>query len=99
LGDIDASSYRYLDEWLRLSLIAAIETLQPWWNYKYLIDENDDVARNTTIKFLHVEPRKDKLLQRDWTELTNILKPPQRRLASSNKGHLPGYVGSLREYE
>ncbi len=147
LGDIDATSYRYLDEWLRLSLIAAIETLQPWWNYKYLVDENDDVYRNMTVRFLHSEPpviergdirpiilmaaiiiksgqlenlswsvgawrdaeisysnieasrRKDEMLQRDWTELTNILKPPQKRLASSNKGHLPGYVGSVREYD
>jgi len=147
LGDIDATSYRYLDEWLGLSLVAAIETLQPWWNYKYLVDENDDVYRNTTVRFLHSEPpviergdirpiilmaaiiiksgqlenlswsvgawrdaeisysnieasrRKDEMLQRDWTELTNILKPPQKRLASSNKGHLPGYVGSVREYD
>lgn len=146
LGDIDATSYRYLDEWLRLSLIAAIETLQTWWNYKYLIDGNDDVTRNATIRFLHSEPpviqrgdirpvilmaaiilksgqlenlswnvgawrdaeisysnieasrRKDETLQRDWTELTNILKPPQKRLASSNKGHLPGFVGTL-EYD
>lgn len=143
LGDIDATSYRYLDEWLRLSLIAAIETLQTWWNFKYLIDGNDDVSRNATIRFLHSEPpviqrgdirpvilmaaiilksgqlenlswnvgawkdaeisysnieasrRKDEMLQRDWTELTNILKPPQKRLASSNKGHLPGFVGTI----
>ncbi len=146
LGDIDATSYRYLDEWLRLSLIASIESLEPWWNYKYLINEDDDVSRSPAIKFLHAEPpviergdirpvvlmsaiilksgqlenlswnvgawrdaeisysnieagrSKDKMLQRDWTELTNILKPPQRRLASSNKGHLPGFVGNVREY-
>ena len=147
LGDLDATSYRYLDEWLRLALVASVETLQTWWNHKYRLDDNNDVYRNTTIRFLFPEPpviqksdnrpiilmaaiilksgqlenlswnvgawkdaeisysnieasrRKDEMLKRDWTELTNILKPPQKRLASSNKGHLPGYVGSIREYD
>jgi len=147
LGDIDATSYRYLDEWLRLSLIASVETLEKWWDYKYLINEDDDVYRNTGIKFKYAEPPviergdirpiilmssiilktgqlenlswnvgawrdaeisysniessrgKDKTLDRDWNELTSILKAPQQRLASSNKGHLPGYRGNPQEYD
>lgn len=57
--------------------------------------------RDAEISYSNIEAsrRKDEMLQRDWTELTNILKPPQKRLASSNKGHLPGYVGSVREYD
>jgi len=147
IGDINSTSYRHLDEWLRLALIASIESLQTWWNYKYLINENDDVYRNSTRRFLQPEPpviergdikpvtlmaaiiiktgdlenlswnvgawrdaeisysniegsrRKDETLKRDWRELTSILKPPQKRLASTRKGHLPGFTQSPNEYD
>lgn len=144
VGDGDES--RYTDEWLETSLIASVENLQKWWNYKYLLDSNSQVYRNPNIKFLFSQPpvvegadnrpivlmasiliktgqlenlswnlgawrdaeisysniesgrRKDKGLDRDWRELTSILKPPQKRLASAGKGHLPGYLGSSNEY-
>lgn len=147
LGDTDDSSPRYLNSWLELALIASIETLQTWWNYKYLIDESDGVYRNYKVRFLHASPpiiergdvrpivlmaaiiietgdlenlawnvgawrdaeisysnieasrRKDKLIQRDWNELTNILKPPQKNLSGAHKGHLGGYVDNQFEYE
>jgi hypothetical protein len=147
LGDIDADNYRHLDEWLRLSLVVSVETLQKWWNYKYLIDDNNDVYRNPRITFLHSQPpviergdikpiilmsaimiksgdlenlswnvgawrdaeisysnieasrRKDEMIKRDWEELTSILKPPQKRLAESQKGHLAGYKGNPFEYD
>ena len=147
LGDIDADNYRHLDEWLRLSLVVSVEALQKWWNYKYLIDDNDDVYRNPSIRFLHSQPpviergdikpvilmaaliiksgdlenlswnvgawrdaeisysnieasrRKDDMIKRDWEELTSILKPPQKRLAESQKGHLPGYIGNPFEHD
>lgn len=57
LGDTDATSQRYLDEWLRLALVASIESLQKWWNYKYLVEDDDDVYRNPNITtFLHAQP-------------------------------------------
>lgn len=37
---------------------------------------------------------RDKSLQRDWDELTDILKPPQKKLARSKKGSLPGYLNN-----
>lgn len=40
LGDIDSTSYRYLDEWLRVSLVSALKALQRWWGVKYEIDES-----------------------------------------------------------
>jgi len=46
LGDNDSTSYRYLDEWLRVALISAVELLMPRWNYKYLLDTGDDAYRN-----------------------------------------------------
>jgi len=145
LGDTNTSSYRYLDEWLRLALVTSIESLQTWWNYKYLLLDNDDVYRNTAIRFLFPEPpviergdhkpiilmsaiilkmgdlqnlswnvgawrdaeisysnieasrRKDNLIESDWKELTSILKPPQKRLASAIKKHLQGYLDNPYE--
>lgn len=145
IGDLDSENYRYLDEWLELSLVSAVEALQKWWNYKYLIDENDLAYRNSKVRFLHSSPpiiergdirpiilmaaivlrtgqleelswnvgawrdaeisysnieasrRKDDLLEKDWNELTGILKPPQKRLASGQKGHLPGYLSNQFE--
>jgi len=147
IGDIDSNSYRHLDEWLRLALIASIESLQTWWNYKYLINNDDDVYRNPKVRFLHATPpavergdikpivlmasiiiksgdlenlswnvgawrdaeisysnieasrRQSDLIDKDWQELTNILKPPQKRLASTHKGHLPGFKSNPYEYD
>lgn len=39
LGDTDPASYRYLDEWLRVSLVSALKSLQRWWRIRYVIDE------------------------------------------------------------
>jgi len=47
LYDIDSSSYRYEDSWLRTSLVASVKALMNWWNDKYLINSNNDVTRNT----------------------------------------------------
>jgi len=47
LYDIDSSAYRYEDSWLRTSLVAGVKALMPWWNDKYVIDDSNDVARNT----------------------------------------------------
>lgn len=140
LGDIDSSSYQYLDEWLLLSLQAAIESLQRWWNYKYIINSTtNNVERNSNISFLFPSPpeieygdirpiilmasiivkegtlqnsawnvgswkdaeisysniessrlRQDSL-KNDWTELTSILKVPQKKLINTYKSSLPGY--------
>jgi hypothetical protein len=39
LGDTDSTSYRYLDEWLRVSLVTALKALQRWWRIRYVIEE------------------------------------------------------------
>ncbi len=46
IGDTNSTAYRYLDEWLLKALQLAVQSLQRFWNYKYLIDDNFDVARN-----------------------------------------------------
>jgi hypothetical protein len=41
LGDTDSTAYRYLDSWLRVSLVSALKALQRWWRIRYTIDEAD----------------------------------------------------------
>jgi len=147
LGDINASSYRYLDEWLLLALVASVESLQRWWNFRYLVNDDDQVYRNTAIAFSLVEPpvvqasdtrpiilmasiilkkgdlqsvswnigswrdseisysnieggkERQSSLKDDWTELTQLLTPPTKKLTQSNKMSLPGYNYGLYEYD
>lgn len=47
IGDVNSSSYRYLDEWLATSLIVAIRGLQRYWASKYLITDGGEAYRNT----------------------------------------------------
>jgi hypothetical protein len=57
LGDTDATNYRYLDEWLRTALVSAVKDLERWWNFKYLIDTDNNVTRNEhTYTYLFPEP-------------------------------------------
>jgi len=55
LGDL-VTPYRYLDMWLETALVCAVETLMPRWNYKYLINDSNNIYRNTTIRFLFTTP-------------------------------------------
>jgi hypothetical protein len=57
LGDTDETAYRYLDEWLRVSLVSALKALQRWWRIRYTIDETTYiVARYAESTFLVDEP-------------------------------------------
>jgi len=47
VGDLNPSSYRYLDSWIRTALVASIDKLTKWWNYKYLLDSNFNAYRNS----------------------------------------------------
>ena len=56
LGDSDYNSYRYTDEWLTTALIAAIQMSGKWLNYKYLLDNDNNIYRNPNAKFIFPEP-------------------------------------------
>lgn len=57
LGDINPASYRYMDEWLRVSLVAALKSLQRWWGIRYLIDDTTYVVtRYSGSTFVFDEP-------------------------------------------
>jgi len=142
LGDITPATYKYLDVWLSLALLASVEALERWWGYRYLVDESDHVYRNPDVIFPYGEPptvqrgdiqpiilmasiilksgslenfswnlgswrdaeisysniaggsSKESSLAKDWEELRQLLTTPNKRLVSSRKGHLPGYVGN-----
>lgn len=56
LGDMNPTSYRYMDEWLNVALISALKALQRWWGFKYLINEvNNEVTRGD-FNFTTSEP-------------------------------------------
>jgi len=48
IGDINPDSYRYLDEWLKTSLILSIRSLARRWESKYSVTDSGIVSRNTT---------------------------------------------------
>lgn len=56
LGDITLGEYRYLDEWLEVALIGAVQALMPWWKFRYLINGSDEVYRNSQVSFKLSEP-------------------------------------------
>lgn len=57
LGDTDETAYRFLDEWLRVSLVSALKALQRWWRIRYTIDESTyTVSRYVDSSFLTEEP-------------------------------------------
>lgn len=57
LGDIDSTSYRYLDEWLRVALVQSVKELQRWWADKYLIDGSTYVvSRNSNWTYDYDSP-------------------------------------------
>jgi hypothetical protein len=53
LGDLDPSSYKYLDEWLHAALIASVDALQRWWADKYQIDNDDRIYPNIERRDIH----------------------------------------------
>lgn len=51
IGDINSSSYRYTDGWLKTALVASVKELGRWWNFRYLVDLNNIVSRNSNVTF------------------------------------------------
>ena len=57
MGD-NLEPYRYLDSWLRTSLVIAINSLSRWWDSKYILDDVYNVSRKPDISydFFYPEP-------------------------------------------
>jgi hypothetical protein len=51
VGDTVSTAYRYTDEWIRTGLVAAVQYLQRWMNYKYLLDVDGDIYRNPNYPY------------------------------------------------
>ena len=57
LGDIDDTAYRYLDSWLKVSLVSALIALQRWWRIRDQIDTTTYVVtRYSESTFIEDEP-------------------------------------------
>ncbi len=52
----DMAGEKYVDAWLDLALIISVESLGPWWNFKYLLNDSDEAFRNPNVRFLFTEP-------------------------------------------
>lgn len=65
IGDMDSSSYRYLDEWLVTALIASVRGLQRYWYSKYIITEGGEVYRNTEYTDFEFEESDGVIQQKD----------------------------------
>ncbi len=55
MGDL-AEPQRYTDEVLLITLISAVRMLNPRWNAKYLLNENDEVYRNASRTYNYESP-------------------------------------------
>ncbi len=66
IGDLDPVKYRYLDEWIVLSLIVAVRTLSRRWESKYKITNDGEISRNVnTITFEFTELEDGIVQQKD----------------------------------
>jgi hypothetical protein len=63
IGDIDSSTYRYLDEWLMIALIAATRGLERYWDSKYIITDGGAISRNIDYEYFTFE-EEDSIIQR-----------------------------------
>lgn len=56
IGDYNSNSYRYMDDWILKALVVSVSTLSRWMNFKYLLDDDDNVYRNPNTTFIFEEP-------------------------------------------
>lgn len=56
IGDTNPAAYRYDNEWIRIALLGGLKKLARWWNYRYKLDSDNLVYRNTLITFSETEP-------------------------------------------
>jgi len=48
--------FTYSDSFLRTHLVFAVKSLAPRWNYRYLLDTNNNVTRNSHHTYLFPDP-------------------------------------------
>lgn len=52
LSDLDSTSYRYTDAWIRTAIVSAVKALQRWWGDKYIINDTTyNVSRNSNFSY------------------------------------------------
>lgn len=66
LGDVNPTTYRYLNEWIVLALIVAVRTLARRWESKYKITNDGEISRNAnTPTFEFTEEEEGVVQQKD----------------------------------
>lgn len=72
IGDINPASYRYMDEWLVLSLIASVRSLERYWDSKYHITDGGVITRDEDYEYFTFE-EEDGIVQ-TMDEIIIVLK-------------------------
>jgi len=65
IGDINPISYRYLDEWVKMSLIASVESLQLWWRGRYNVTRDGIVTRDEDYTYFETPVSEGVIEQKD----------------------------------
>jgi hypothetical protein len=65
IGDVNPLTYRYLDEWLKLSLILSVKKLYRYWESKYLITDEGIVSRNENYSHFEFNDNYGVIQQKD----------------------------------
>ena len=65
IGDTNPASYRYMDEWVKMSLIAAIESLQLWWRGRYNVNRDGIVTRDEDYLYFETPVSEGVIEQKD----------------------------------
>jgi len=65
IGDLDSTTYKYLDEWLLNAFIAAIRGLERYWDSKYFITDGGIVTRNTNYNYFEFEETEGTIQSKD----------------------------------
>ncbi len=97
LGDINPTTYKYLDEWVVLSLIAAVRTLSRRWQSKYKITLDGQISRNTEISTFEFTELEDGVVQQKDERL--IVVQASLILLEGSLEHSAWDIGSWRDAE
>ena len=96
IGDTDPATYKYLDSWLLIALVASVRSLERYWDSKYTTDDSGIVTRNPDYDYFEFEDTDGIIQSKD--EIIIVLKAALIVLEGSLENHAWD-LGSWRDAE
>ena len=96
IGDTDPLTYKYMDEWLSVALIAAVRGLERYWSNKYFVSDEGIVTRND--EYLDFTYEEDEGTIQTMDENIIVIKAALIVLEGSLENH-SWDIGSWRDAE